>query len=117
MKFITHLLVSAVAIAVAAYILPGVHIATATALIIFTLILALINAFVRPVLKVLTLPLTVLTLGIFSLILNALLILLADKIVDGITIDGFLWALLFGILISIVHGLLHVFEGKDSHAV
>ncbi len=117
MKFITHIIVSGLAIAITAYILPGVHITGASGLAIFTLVLAVINAFLRPVLKLLTFPLSVMTLGLFSLVLNALLILLAAKLTTGVAIDGFLWAVLFGLVLSIVHGLLHLFESKASHAI
>jgi putative membrane protein len=107
MKIIKHLVVSAIAIAIAAYILPGVSISGIIPLLVLAIVLGVINTFIRPVLTLLTLPLTILTLGIFSLILNALLIMLAAAIVPGVVVNGFLWALLFGLLISLVHMLLH----------
>src|SRR5262245_43765989 len=110
MKIIIHWIVSAIAIAIAAYILPGVHLSGALAALVLAVVLGVINAFIRPVLVILTLPLSVVTLGIFTLILNALLILLAAAIVPGVTIDGFWWAFLFGIVLALVHAVLKLFE-------
>ena len=67
--------------------------------------LAIVNLVVRPLLIILTIPLTIITLGLFLFVINALMVLLASKVVDGITIDGFWWALLFGLLLSIVSSL------------
>ncbi len=109
MKIIVNLLVSVIAIFVAAYLLPGVHIASWQTYIILAVVLGAINIFIRPVLSLLTLPLSILTLGLFSVVLNALLILLASKIVPGFTIDSFLTAVLFGFVLGVVHFVLKMF--------
>ncbi len=102
-------LVSAMVIFSVAYVLPGVHIQDFTAALVVALVLGVINALVKPVLTILTLPITIITLGLFSLVMNALLILLMGSIVPGFKIDGFIWALLFGILLSIVNFVVNNF--------
>jgi len=112
MKTIIHWVVSALAILLTAYLLPGVHVDGIVAALILAVVLGVINAFLRPLLVVLTLPITILTLGFFVLIINGLLVMLASYIVPGFTIDGFWWALAFGIVLAIVSSVLHMFETK-----
>ncbi len=108
MRWIINLLITAVVVFVLSKLLePHVSINSFTTAIIFALVLALLNAIVKPLLIILTLPLTIITLGLFLLVINVLIILLADKFVSGIKIDGFLWAFLFGLLLSIVSAILH----------
>ncbi|HEX5026472.1 MAG TPA: phage holin family protein [Agriterribacter sp.] len=106
MNFIIRLFVTAAVAYGLAYILKGIHIDTYWTALIFALVLAIVNLIVRPILVILTIPLTIITLGIFLFVINALMVLLAAKVVDGIAIDGFWWALLFGLLLSIVSSLL-----------
>lgn len=111
MKIILRLLISAAAIAVTAKLLPGVHITGGwQTYLILAIVLAAINFFVKPVLTLLTLPLSIMTLGLFSLVLNALLILLAAKVVPGFTVDSFLYALAFGLVLALVNGVLKRLE-------
>ncbi len=110
MKLIINWLVYTAAILVTAYVLPGVHLSGIIAALVLAVILAAINTFVRPILIVLTLPLTILTLGIFIFVLNALLILLAAAIVPGFSVHGFWWALLFSLVLSLVNAILRMLE-------
>lgn len=112
MKTIIHFLVSAIAILITAYILPGVHIDGFLAALILAVVLGAINAILRPILIFLTLPLTIVTLGLFVLVINGLLIMLASYIVPGFTVASFWWALLFGIVLAIVSYILEMFEKK-----
>ncbi len=105
MNFIIRLLVTAAVAYGLAYLLKGIHIDSYWTALVFALVLAIVNLIVRPLLIVLTIPLTIITLGLFLFVINALMVLLASKVVDGITIDGFWWALLFGLLLSIVSSL------------
>jgi putative membrane protein len=102
-------IVSAMVIFSVAYVLPGVHIADFTTALVVALVLGVVNALLKPVLVILTLPITILTLGIFAFILNALLILLVSSIVPGFRIDGFLWALIFGIVLSVANWVVNTF--------
>ncbi len=106
MIFINWLLLAA-ALWVTAYLLPGVHIQGGfETLLVLAVVIGLINAILKPILKLLTLPITILTLGLFSLVINALLILLASSIVPGFVVDGFWWALLFSLVLSLVNWFL-----------
>jgi putative membrane protein len=103
MSFLIQWVVSGAAIIITAYLLPGVAVEGFLAALVTALILGLINAVIRPILILLTLPLNILTLGLFTLVINALLIMLAANIVPGFAVQGFWWALLFGIVLAIVN--------------
>ena len=106
MSFMIQWLVSAAAIVITAYLLPGVKVAGVFAALVTALVLGLINAVLKPLLILLTLPLNILTLGLFTLVINALLIMLAAAIVPGFFVQGFWWALLFGLVLAIVNAVL-----------
>jgi putative membrane protein len=102
MRFIVHLLVIALALWVTAYVLPGVEFSSWQALAISAIVLGLLNALVRPILVLLTLPITVLTLGLFYLIVNGFTFLLASKLVPGFEVSSFWWAVLGALVVSLV---------------
>ena len=106
MGFIIKLLITSVAAMAAAYFLPGVDIDSFMAALVLALVLALLNAVVRPVLVFLTIPVTVLSLGLFLLVINAIIILLADWLVAGFDTSGFFAALLFSIVLSIIEAII-----------
>jgi putative membrane protein len=111
MKFIVQLIISSLAVLISAYFLPGVDIVDnnfITALIVAA-VLAFLNAVVKPIMIILTIPITFITLGLFLLVINALMILLAAKIVDDFRVNGFWWALLFSLILSIVTSILESF--------
>ena len=101
--------VSAMVIFSIAYILPGASVVDFTAALVVALVLGIINALLKPVLLILTLPINILTLGLFTFILNALLIILVSNIVPGFTVDGFIAALIFGIVLSVVNTVVNNF--------
>lgn len=101
---IIHWIVSAVAILLAAYLIPGIEV-TLLGAVVLAIVLALINVFIKPLITLLTLPLNIVTLGLFSLVVNALLIMLAGMIVPGFTVDGFWAAFFFSIIVSLVTAL------------
>ena len=113
MRFIIRILVTALAVYVAALILPGVQLkADAKTVIIVALVLGLFNAIVKPILILLTIPITIVTLGLFLLIINALIVKWTAGLVDGFKVDGWLTAILFGIIVSIVSSILHSLAGE-----
>ncbi|RYF90295.1 MAG: phage holin family protein [Chitinophagaceae bacterium] len=114
MNFIIRLLITAAVAYGLSMVLSGVQIPKFTDAIILAIVLALLNTFVKPILLILTFPITVLTLGLFLFVVNALIILLADKLMDGITISGFWWALLFSLLLSIVSSFVQSLVGKKD---
>lgn len=95
-----------VSIFITAYVLPGVHLSSIGTAVVLAVVLGLLNILLKPVLIILTLPITILTLGLFTLIINALLILLASRIVPGFSVDGFVWAIMFAIILSLVFSFL-----------
>lgn len=113
MKFLIRLLITAaVAYGLSMILSPHILIKSYLTAIIFSLVLAFLNAILKPILILLTLPITILTLGIFLLVINVLMVLLAGKLVDGIHIGGFLWAFVFGILLSLISSALTNLEKK-----
>ncbi|HBA45973.1 hypothetical protein A2W67_03250 [Candidatus Nomurabacteria bacterium RIFCSPLOWO2_02_40_28] len=112
MKTIIHWVVSALAILISAYVLPGVHVDGFLSALIVAVVLGVINVFLRPILIMFTLPLTVLTLGLFVLVINGILIMLAAYVVPGFAVDGFLSAFLFGIVLAVVSAVLQSFKGE-----
>ncbi len=107
MGILVNWLITTVAVLIAAYLLPGVVVRNFFAGLLAALVLGLVNAILRPILVVLTLPITVLTLGLFIFVINALLVLLTSAIVPGFEVRSFGWALLFSLLFSIVSFILH----------
>jgi putative membrane protein len=108
MGFIIKILVTALAVFVADYFLAGVHINDdIKTVVIVALVLALLNTFIKPILVLLTIPVTVLTLGLFLLVINALMVIWADKLIDGFRVDGWWSALLFSLIVSLVSAILN----------
>ncbi len=107
MGILLNWLITTLAVLVAAYLLPGITIRNFFAGLLTALVLGLVNAILRPILVILTFPLTLLTLGLFIFVINALLVLLTSAIVPGFEVRSFGWALLFSLLFSIVSFILH----------
>jgi len=109
MMLLIQIILSALAVGISAYIVPGVEVSGWFSAVVVAIVLALINVFIRPILNILTLPINILTLGLFSLVLSALLVMLAGVIVPGFMVAGFIPALIFALvlaLITIVFGSL-----------
>jgi putative membrane protein len=106
MDFIINLLITAAVVMFTAWILPGIQIKNYWSAIVVAIILALLNIFVKPVMVFLTIPFTIITFGLFLLVINALIILLAGAIVSGFKVMGFWWALAFSIIISLISYIL-----------
>ena len=109
MGFVIRVLVNGGAMLLAASIVPGVSVRSVTTALIAGLVLALINAIVRPILVVLTLPITLLTLGLFIFVLNAFCFWLASVFVPGLRVHGFVPALLGSLIVSVVSWVLTAF--------
>lgn len=107
MNLIIRLLITAGIVMLLAHILTGVDVSGYTAALIVAVVLALLNAIVKPILIILTIPITILTLGLFLFVINACIILLADRLLDGFAVNGFWTALLFSILLSISQSIAY----------
>lgn len=106
--FLTQVVVMTLAAILAAYILPGVNIDSVIAAILTAVVIAILNAFIRPILIVITLPFTVFSMGLFLLIINALIILMASGLVSSFHVDNFGSALLFSLLLTVFDYLLEI---------
>lgn len=108
-------ILNAVALLIVAYILPGIAVSSFGSALIAALVLGLLNTLVKPVLVLLTLPITIVTLGLFLLILNGLLFWFAGSVLTGFTVNGFWWAMLGALIYSIVSGLLTGLRRHDGN--
>jgi putative membrane protein len=109
MSLLIRLITSTIAILIAGYLLDGVIVSNLTSAIIAAIVLGFLNAFVRPVLQILALPITILTLGLFYFVINILMIYLAAAIVDGFAIANLISAILFALIVAIISGILGMF--------
>ena len=112
MNIFLNWLIMTIAIIVASYILPGVTLSGFGTALLVALVLGLLNTFIKPLLLILTLPINILTLGLFTLVINALIIMLASSIVKGFAIGGFVNALLFSIVLTIIQALFEMLIKK-----
>ena len=114
MNLIIKLLISAIVVFVLSYFLPGVQVTDLTGALMVAIVLSLLNTFLKPVLVLLTIPVTFFTLGLFLLVINAILILICDYFIDEFRVDGFLTALIFSVLLSISQSVLNkIFVSED----
>jgi putative membrane protein len=105
MKLIAKVIITALALIITAQILPGIEISGLYTAIIVAIVLGLLNITVKPILVILTLPITILTLGLFILVINALIFLFAASFIEGFTVSGFLPALIGSIVVSVISTL------------
>lgn len=108
MGILIKLLLGSIAVIITSYLLPGVTVVNFGSALIVAAVLALLNATLKPLLIILTIPVTVVTLGLFLLVINGAIILLADALVPGFLVDGFFWALMFSLIMAL---LMYIFEG------
>jgi putative membrane protein len=106
MNFLIKLFLSAIAVMLTSYLLPGIEVSDFLSALFFAALLALLNATIKPLLIIFTLPLTVFTLGLFLLVINAVVILMVDDFIPGVQVDGFWWALIFSLILTIMTSML-----------
>jgi putative membrane protein len=114
MNLLIKILVTSALVLLIANFMPGVRVAGFTTALIVAIVLGLLNIFIKPILVILTLPVTILTLGLFLLIINALMILLCTKIVGGFSVDTFLTALFFSIILSLLQSIMNGILGDGK---
>jgi putative membrane protein len=107
MKLLMKIVFTAILVMFLSNFIKGVHVENFTTSIIVAIVLGLLNIFVKPILILFTLPVTVFTLGLFLLVINAILILLCAKIVGGFRVDSFFTALLFSIVLSLLQSIIY----------
>jgi putative membrane protein len=107
MGLIIRILISAVAVYVASLFIPGISVTGGVSTyLVVAIVLGLLNAFIKPILTILTIPITILTLGLFLIVINVLMVYLAAYLVPGFSVSGFIAALLFSIVVSLVTSLI-----------
>lgn len=115
MNWLLRFLLSSVAVVLTAYLLPGAALTDFWTAMVVAFVLSLVNIFIKPLLILFTIPVTILSLGLFLLVINALMILLTDYFVNGFEVDGFWWALLFSLILSLFNSLFNdVFTPKEE---
>jgi putative membrane protein len=112
MNWLIRLLLNGLAVVLAAYLLPGVSVYGYGTALIVALVLAIVNLLVKPILILLTIPITILTLGLFLLVINAAIILFVDNLVTGFVVDGFWWALIFSLILSVFNSVFSDLAGR-----
>lgn len=113
MKVLSRLLLTAIAVLILAYILPGISVASSWTSLSVAIVLALLRIIVKPVLILLTLPITIFTFGLFLLVINAMIILMVDHFLSGFTVAGFWYAIIFSLLLSLFQSLLFKLIPED----
>lgn len=106
MNFLINIFIVTIAVLISSYLLPGVTVKNFLSALLVAFVLALLNTFLKPLMVILTIPFTIVTFGLFLLVINALIILLVSAIIPSFKVDGFWWAMLFSIILSIVTWLL-----------
>ncbi len=114
MPFILKLIITSVSILLGGYLLPGIHVDSFWTAMLVALVLSLLNVFLKPLMVLLTLTFTMLTFGLFLLVINAIIIMIAGAWVKGFTVDGFWWALIFSIILSLISSLLESLVKHDE---
>jgi putative membrane protein len=114
MRFLVHWLTTTLALAVAVWILPGLRVSDWWVLFIAALVLGLVNAIVRPILVILTLPITILTLGLFYLLVNGVAFALAAWVVPGFDVGGFWWAVLGALVVGLISWFIGMFTREPA---
>jgi putative membrane protein len=107
MSILINLIISGLSIFIAAQFLTGVHVTSFVTALIVAAVLTVVNVFIKPIVLILTLPINIMTLGLFTLVINGLMVLLASRLVSGFTVDNVWWAILFGLVVSVISSILH----------
>ncbi|MFA5776611.1 MAG: phage holin family protein [Patescibacteria group bacterium] len=107
MKFIIRLIINALAVYLTSNLLAGISIDGFVTAIVVAVVLGIVNTLVKPILLLLTFPINFLTLGLFTWVINALMVVLVDYIVPGFSVSSFLWALLFSLVLSVISSILN----------
>ena len=114
MKLLFRILITSILVVVIAYFMSGVRVANFSTALIVAVVLGMLNIFIKPILVILTLPVTIVSLGLFLLVINAILILLCTKIVGGFEVDSFWTALFFSIILSVLQSIVFAITGSDK---
>ncbi len=115
MKILVHWVLNALVIIVAAYILPGVSVDGFIPALLVAIVLGVLNAVIRPIFIILTLPITILTLGLFLFVINSTLVYVTSWLVPDFHVESFWWAFLYGIVLTILNFIVHHLFDRNYH--
>lgn len=107
MMILLSILINTIAVLITSYILPGIHVSGFWTAVIVAIVLGIINAILRPIVFILTLPINILTLGLFSFVIMGFMVMVAHWIVPGFKVDNFGWAILFAIIVALINWFLN----------
>ncbi len=113
MKLLLHWVILTIAVLAASHFIPGIFVASFLTALIVAAVLGFINTIIKPVIKILTLPINILTLGLFSLVINALFFFLVSKVVTGFTVSTFMAAFWGSLIVSVINWLGGMFIKED----
>ena len=113
MKIIIRVLITAFLVMIISYLMKGVVVDEFTTALTVEIVLGLLNVFVKPVLVLFTLPITIFTLGLFYLVINAIIILVCDRLIEGFNVNSFLTAMLFSIVLSLSQSIVYKLTDND----
>ena len=116
MKLLAQLIISALAVVIASFLFKGVEVDSVFTAIIVAAVLAVLNALIKPILVILTIPITIVTLGLFLLVINAAMVLLAGKIVPGFHVDGFWTAFFFSIILTLINSVFNALGNQERNS-
>ena len=114
MTIIIKWFLSTIAVLIAAYLLPGVVVSGFWVAFVVALVLAILNLIIRPILLILTLPINILTLGLFTFVVDAIIVILAASVVPGFSSGGFINALLFSLILTIIQAFFEIIKEKND---
>ena len=114
MKLLIRIIVTGFLVLLLANWLPGVNVAGIWTSLVVALVLGILNIFIKPILVLFTLPVTIITFGLFLLVINAVIILLCTKIVGGFSVDSFWIALVFSVILSVLQSIVYALLGSDD---
>lgn len=112
MRILLHILISSLAVFVTAQILPGIHLASFGTAVVVAIVMGIINTIIRPILLILTLPINILTLGLFTFVILGALVLLVSAIVPGFHVDSFWWAIAFALVCALINAFLNALSSE-----
>ncbi len=113
-RFLAKTVATALAVLLAAYILKGVQVSSTGTALVVALVLGLLNSFIKPILIILTIPITIFTLGLFLLVINIIIVKLAAGMVSGFSVDGWVSALFFSLVVSFVSSIIEAIIGTGD---
>lgn len=102
MQIVIAIVLNALALMATAYVVPGFHVADFTTALLAAVVLGVVNTFIKPILSFISLPLTIITLGLFAFVINAIVLFIVSAVVKGVTIDGWIPAILGAVVLSVV---------------